>query len=62
MHVDIHTEDVAAEIARLEALGARVVERRDDWTVMSDPAGLPFCVVRAPDATLDDRPDVRIWP
>jgi hypothetical protein len=62
IHVDIHTDDVDAEIARLEALGATVVERRADWTVMSDPAGLPFCVVGAPDGTLDDRSDVTTWP
>ncbi len=53
VHVDIHTDDVAAEVARLERLGAAVHERFEDWTVMIDPAGLPFCVVRAPDGTLD---------
>ena len=62
VHVDIHTDDVPAEIARLEALGATVVDRFPDWTTMSDPAGLPFCVVKAPDGTLDDRDDVRTWP
>ena len=62
MHVDIHTDDVPAEIARLEALGARVLEPHDDWTVMTDPAGLPFCVVNAPEGSLDDRQDVRTWP
>lgn len=61
VHVDIHTDDVPAEIARLEGLGATVVERHDDWTIMSDPAGLPFCVVRAPDGSLDGLPDVRTW-
>jgi hypothetical protein len=62
VHVDIHTDDVPAEIARLEALGATVVEQRADWTVMSDPAGLPFCVVGAPEGSLDDRDDVTTWP
>jgi predicted enzyme related to lactoylglutathione lyase len=61
VHVDIHTDDVPAEIARLEALGASVVEAHDDWTVMADPSGLPFCVVKAPEGTLEDRPDVRTW-
>ena len=62
VHVDIHTDDVRAEIARLEALGATVVETRADWTVMSDPAGLPFCVVQAPEGTLENRDDVTTWP
>jgi hypothetical protein len=62
VHLDIHTDDVGAEIARLEAIGATVVEVHDEWTVMADPAGLPFCVVEAPDGTLDDRPDVSTWP
>lgn len=62
VHVDIHTDDVSAEVSRLQALGATVAESHDDWTVMTDPAGLPFCVVQAPAGTLDDRPDVRTWP
>lgn len=62
VHLDIHTDDVAAEVARLARLGASTVETHDEWTIMSDPAGLPFCVVRAPEGTLDDRPDVRSWP
>jgi hypothetical protein len=45
VHFDIHATDVAAEVARLEALGAQVVETHPVWTVMRDPAGLLFCVV-----------------
>jgi predicted enzyme related to lactoylglutathione lyase len=45
VHLDIETDDVPAEIARVEALGARVVEGHDDWAVMADPGGLLFCVV-----------------
>lgn len=44
-HVDIETDDVEAEVARLVAAGASVVERKLDWAVMQDPAGLLFCVV-----------------
>ncbi len=62
VHVDIQTDDVAAEIARLRGLGAEVVEQYDDWTVMTDPAGLPFCVVEAPEGSLDNREDVTEWP
>ena len=45
VHVDIHTDDMEAEIARLEALGARREFRSHTWWVMSDPAGLLFCVI-----------------
>ncbi len=61
VHLDFHTDDVEAEVTRLEALGAAVVERHEEWTVMADPAGQPFCVVMAADGTLDT-PDVRTWP
>lgn len=46
-HVDIESDDVEAEVTRLEALGARrhrFVEDGDFWQ-MTDPAGLVFCVV-----------------
>jgi hypothetical protein len=46
VHVDLETDDVAAEVARLERLGATVVDVRESWTVMRDPVGLVFCVVR----------------
>ncbi|MBB5868681.1 catechol 2,3-dioxygenase-like lactoylglutathione lyase family enzyme [Allocatelliglobosispora scoriae] len=49
VHVDIHTTDRAAEVARLVALGAAVVDDGPHWTVMRDPAGLVFCVVPDPD-------------
>lgn len=61
VHIDIHTDDVAAEVSRLAALGADEVERVDDWVVMRDPAGLPFCVVPAPPGALDASAAVE-WP
>lgn len=54
VHLDIHTDDLDAEVARLERLGARVDRRHDEWTVMIDPAGLEFCVVVDPPGTLTD--------
>jgi len=52
VHLDIETDDVEAEVLRLEALGATRVEQIKNWWVMQDPAGLLFCVVRVqvPDA------------
>lgn len=61
VHIDIHTDDVDAEVARLVSLGATEVDRKDDWMVLRDPAGLPFCVVRARPGELD-RPEATVWP
>jgi hypothetical protein len=54
MHIDIHTDDLEAEIARLEAAGATRVERSRFWWVLRDPAGLLFCVVPEPPGELTD--------
>lgn len=45
VHLDIETDDVAAEVARVVDLGAMVVEDRGDYTVLQDPGGVVFCVV-----------------
>ncbi|WP_456844246.1 VOC family protein [Cellulomonas sp. P5_C6] len=44
-HLDIETDDLDAEIARLEELGATVRTRHDDYAVMADPVGLLFCLL-----------------
>src|SRR4051812_16597853 len=46
IHLDIETDDIEAEVARLVALGATEVERIQGWVVMRDPVGTVFCVVR----------------
>jgi Glyoxalase-like domain len=46
VHIDIESDDVPAEVARLEALGAKVVIRLERWVVMEAPTGQRFCVVR----------------
>ena len=46
MHLDIETDDVDAEVRRLESLGAERVMPHKSWWVMRDPAGLLFCVVK----------------
>lgn len=45
VHVDIHTDDLPAEVARLEELGAEQVQQVHSWQVMRDPAGMLFCVI-----------------
>lgn len=54
VHLDIHTDDLEAEVARLERLGARRVRMAHDWWIMQDPAGLAFCVIPEPQGTLSD--------
>lgn len=47
VHLDIETDDVEAEVSRLEGLGAKRVERVSSWWVMEAPTGQRFCVVRS---------------
>jgi predicted enzyme related to lactoylglutathione lyase len=51
LHLDLRPDDQAAEVDRLQALGARRVSvgQSDDvtWVVMADPEGNEFCVLRA---------------
>src|SRR5262249_35110663 len=37
VHVDIHTDDLDAEVERLEALGAERVSPAGHWVIMRDP-------------------------
>jgi predicted enzyme related to lactoylglutathione lyase len=50
MHLDLETDDVEAEVRRLEALGAtrrdHQVERGFDFWVLRDPWGNEFCVLQ----------------
>jgi hypothetical protein len=45
-HVDIETDDVEAETARLVGLGAQVVAHPGTWYVLRAPGGHLLCVVR----------------
>jgi len=46
VHIDIETDDIEAEVARLEQLGATIDKRMERWVVMRAPTGQRFCVVR----------------
>ena len=46
VHLDIETDDIEAEVRRLEALGAKRVRQVHTWWVMEAPTGQRFCVVR----------------
>jgi predicted enzyme related to lactoylglutathione lyase len=47
VHLDIETDDLDTEVARLEQLGAlRIAFTRGRWWVMEAPSGHRFCVVQ----------------
>lgn len=46
VHLDIESDDIEAEVQRLEALGARRLHQGPRWWVMEAPTGQRFCVVR----------------
>ncbi len=47
VHLDIETDDIEAEVHRLERLGATRVRQVRTWWVMQAPSGHRFCVVQA---------------
>ena len=53
LHLDLRPDDQAAEVTRLESLGAKKVEIGQStdpdttWVVMADPEGNEFCVLSA---------------
>ncbi|MBI1733062.1 MAG: VOC family protein [Gammaproteobacteria bacterium] len=53
VHVDIESDDIEAEVRRLENLGARRVGRVRTWCVMEAPTGQRFCVVRVQNPGFD---------
>lgn len=46
VHLDIETDDIQAEVRRLEQLGARRIGALKSWYVMEAPTGQRFCVVQ----------------
>ena len=58
VHLDIETDDIEAEVRRLEALGAKRYKKVDTWWVMEAPTGQRFCVVRAKGDRLAEQANV----
>ena len=46
VHLDIEADDIDAEAARLESLGAKKIGFVKRWWVMEAPTGQRFCVVK----------------
>lgn len=61
LHLDIESDDVEAEVRRLEALGARRIGKVHTWCVMEAPTGQRFCVVRSKGGPGFDQ-KARQWP
>jgi len=59
VHLDIEADDIDAEAARLEALGAKKIAFVKRWWVMEAPTGQRFCVVRMRE--VDGRPAPNSW-
>ncbi|MFN0089987.1 MAG: VOC family protein [Acidimicrobiales bacterium] len=48
VHLDLEANDVAGEVARVVALGARHIHDKEEhgvqWTTLADPEGNEFCI------------------
>jgi hypothetical protein len=60
IHLDIESDDLEAEVRRLEALGAKRVAFVKRWWVMEAPTGQHFCVVNPQRGVLGA--DSNQWP
>jgi predicted enzyme related to lactoylglutathione lyase len=61
IHLDIECDDLEAEVARLERLGATRVRFHKRWWLMRSPTGHVFCVVNR-QRPLAGRTDAIEWP
>lgn len=62
VHLDVDTDDVDAEVRRLEALGAKRLKSYNEgkYWQMVDPGGLVFCVIPPHTPDFDDK--ATEWP
>lgn len=59
-HLDVETDNLRAERARLEAAGGNTKYRVRRWWVMEDPSGNPFCIIRPESQDFPD--NANEWP
>jgi len=59
VHLDIETDNIEAEVQRLEKLGAKRIEQIRTWWVIEAPTGQRFCVVRPQRA--DFAENANVW-
>jgi len=61
VHLDIETDNVEAEVARLLKLGAKRLGMVHDWCVLEAPTGQRFCVVRQQPRRADFAAAANVW-
>ena len=59
VHIDIETDDIDAEVKRLQALGAIIVEKMERWVVMEAPSKHRFCIINV--ARTDFETNANVW-
>ena len=62
IHLDIESDDLEAEVARLERLGAKRIKFLKRWWLMQAPTGQVFCVINPQRGSLEDKPNANQWP
>jgi predicted enzyme related to lactoylglutathione lyase len=62
IHLDIESDDLEAEVARLEKLGAKRIKFLKRWWLMQAPTGQVFCVINPQRGPLADKPNANQWP
>jgi hypothetical protein len=60
IHIDIESDDLEAEVTRLERLGARRLRLVKRWWLMQAPTGHVFCVTDR-QRPLAGKPDTNEW-
>jgi predicted enzyme related to lactoylglutathione lyase len=55
VHIDIESDDIEAEVKRLEALGAKRIADIRSWVVLEAPTGQRFCVVPVVSKDFDNK-------
>jgi hypothetical protein len=60
VHLDIETDNIEAEVRRLEKLGAKRIQGVHTWVVMEAPTGQRFCVVSASSPSFAEQ--ATAWP
>jgi predicted enzyme related to lactoylglutathione lyase len=60
VHIDIESDDIEAEVRRLEKLGAKRIGTVRTWCVMEAPSGQRFCVIRPQRSSFDA--EANTWP
>jgi Glyoxalase-like domain len=59
VHLDLESGQPADAVGHARSLGATLVSTRHEWTTLTSPGGLPFCVIRARNRR---PPEPILWP